>query len=207
MNNIFINSLIVLLLFGSCKGKAKVYTSFNNSLVGKPFIPEAIVWHQLDSNLKEYGGLYSNYRTLYFANDSIVYMFDCINNKKLVCKDTSIFDRVNQTYNDTVVCKYEDSILFGIENLEKYKGKYNANEDKIVCEMKKVISDMTLTNNPAFDEFVDTLKIEDVNHKITFFYKNQRYREALNFKKISYKKLLDFTNLIDTPFGPSVLSK
>ncbi|MEO6330904.1 MAG: hypothetical protein ABIO55_18355 [Ginsengibacter sp.] len=139
MSNFFIGPLIVILLFGGCKDKAE--SSFlNKRFTGKSLVPQNIVWRHLSSSNNEHEDLYSDYRTIYFSDDSTVYMFDCLNDKQLHCIDTSILDKANNFYNDTVNCKYEDSILFAVENVEMYKGKYQTKGNDIVCEMQKLIT-------------------------------------------------------------------
>ena len=195
MNNLFISSLIAILIFNSCKEKNKTTTHLDKIIVGKPFIPAKITWFKLDSNYNEHEDLFSKCRTLFIANDSIVYMFDCLSNKKLNCTDTSIFDKANNIYNDTVVCNYEDSILFGVENVEMYRGSYQTKEGGIVCKMKKITNEVSTNKDLAYDEFTDTLKVSKKNNQIILLYKNQEYVEAINFKKESYKRLLQYIKL------------
>lgn len=190
MSNFFVSSLIVLLCFGGCKTNTKEHFFSNKEFLGKPLVPQNLKWYKWDSTFNEYGELYSNYRTLYFINDSIVYMFDCVNNKKLNCTDTSIFDKVTKVYTDTVACEYEDSILFGIENIEMYKGMYHTKGGNVICEMKKITDGVSMNKDLLNDVFTDTMKVLQQNNRVIFLYKNQAYNEAVNFKKESYKRLL-----------------
>ena len=198
MNNFFTSFLIVLFFVG-CKDKDE--SSFlDKSFIGKPLVPKNIAWKRFDS-LNNPEDLYSNYRTIYFIGDSTVYMFDCLNDKQIHCIDTSILDKANNVYIDTVTCKYEDSILFAVENLETYKGKYQIKGDIVVCEMqKKIESAPSITN---FQGFTDTLKLVQQQNGTNYIYRNMEYRQALDFKAESYRRLLEYTGLNNNRSGIS----
>ena len=194
MSNFFTSFLIILLFFDGCKDKDESFF-LDKSFIGKPLVPKNIAWKHLSGSNNEPQDLYSDYRTIYFIGDSTVYMIDCLNDKQIHCIDTSILDKANNDYNDTVTCKYEDSILFAVEYVEMYKGKFQRKKNTIVCEMKRLVQSGPPNPDFVFKGFIDTLKLVQQQNGISYIYKNQEYTEAVNFKEESYKRLLEYIKL------------
>jgi hypothetical protein len=195
MSNYSIRLIVTLFLICSCKENNKKNNILYKYIIGQPFIPSSINWQKLDSNFKEYGGLYANFRTFYFDSDSVVYMFDCQNNRKLSCLDTSVLDKTNNVYNDTVVSKYEDSILFGVENLEMYDGRYQSVRNIIICKIVKIDDGIYKRNDLSTDTIKDTLRVLRKNNAIYILYKNVEYRQGRYFKSVSIEQIHEFINL------------
>ena len=102
-----------------------------------------------------YGGLNSSFITFYFSDDSTIYSFKSLNSKKPTCIDTSIFNNASKVYEDTSFRYNEDSILFGVENVEMFKGKYLIRNDSIYFDMKSVApetSEISIDTNTNHEE-------------------------------------------------------
>src|SRR6476661_4361387 len=113
MRNVtFFIAAIVIIFSASCRNGKEAHISLNTEILSKPFVPLSIQWEVLDTSTPE--DSVAIFRTFYLFNDSVIYMFNCINHKDVHCKDTSIYDVRDHTYNDTVTCRYEDSIRFGV---------------------------------------------------------------------------------------------
>ena len=186
--------ILVILLLGSCSNNPKtVKIHENNSLIGTPFIPENIVWGRLDSSNK-YAPLYSNFNTFYFANDSLVFLFNGLNSKKLICIDTSILDAKDNVYNDTVFCHNEDSVVFGVENLQMWRGNFSINNNKITLKLSKQSGRKTIEIQDNPSEIVDTLGTDKPNHITSFYFENKKFVPTQKINKTSMNKLLQLTN-------------
>jgi hypothetical protein len=127
-----IAAIALTLKLGSCTDKGAVPAPLDTRLMGRPIVPKNIDWNSLDDRHEAHQDQYSKFRTYYFTRDSTVFAFDCINDKKVICRDTSIYDSQNKLYNDTAICAYEDSILFAVENVEMQKGTYRSTEGQMI---------------------------------------------------------------------------
>jgi hypothetical protein len=203
MKNIILTILIVFLLAECKDGKDNSYAE-NKTYLKKVFVPSDIQWKPWDSSLPNYGGLNSSFITFHFSDDSTIYSFKSLNSKKLTCIDTSIFNNASKVYEDTSFCYYEDSILFGIENVEMFKGKYSNRNDSIYFDMKSVapetseISIDTISNHEK-NKFVGNLKLIRSNNKMIFLFNGQQYIQPSNFKKESYRRLFEYIDISDKP--------
>lgn len=199
MGNLFIKLLIVFFAVSGCKDSKGKPPILNESYFNKAFVPNNIKWQQLDSTLPNYGGLYSNFKTFYITSDSLIYLFESSNNRKLNCIDTSIYDKANDVYNDTSICHFEDSILFGVENVEMFKGRYCAKGDSLLFEMRRVINDSsqivinTLRNKN--NKITGVLRLAQINKQINFFFNGQTFIEAADFKNESNRRLLEYIKI------------
>jgi hypothetical protein len=167
----------------SCINREAVPVPLDTLLVERPIVPKNIVWQSNDSGLGVHVDKYSKFRTYYFNRDSTFFAFDCINDKMVVCRDTSIYDKKSKVYNDTAICAYEDSILFAVENVEMYKGTYQSINGQVFCKLKGS---------------VDTLGIFHRGDEIALVSKGQPYIPASNFKKESYRRLSEMVGPGDT---------
>ena len=170
-------------MLGGCVGKGGDTVSGARRLAGLPWVPKSITWRSIDSQFGAHEDRYSIFRTYYFAGNSVVYAFDCINDKKLICVDTSIYDEKTKLTNDTSLCNYEDSILFAVENVKRYRGTYQFTTKAIVCKM---------------GEFLDTLQLVRQGKDTILLVKGEPYIPAMNFKKESYRRLYDLVEPADT---------
>jgi len=177
-----IAAIVLMLKIGSCVGKTAAPVPLDARLVGRPVVPATIVWDSSDDRQGPRLDRHSKFRTWYFAQDSTVFSFDCINDKKVVCRDTSLYDGKEKVYHDTAICHYEDSILFAVENVEMHKGTYRSVEGQVICDMK---------------EYQDTLSITGQGDTIALISKGQPYVPAANFKKESYRRLFELTGISD----------
>jgi hypothetical protein len=100
MRTYLVAAIALTLKLGSCIDKRAVLAPLDARLVGRPIVPKNIVWNSLDDRHEAREDQYSRFRTYYFARDSTVFAFDCINNKKVICRDTSIYDEKRRIYND-----------------------------------------------------------------------------------------------------------
>ena len=179
---IYLVAAIALTLnLGSCIDKGAVPVPLDTRLVGRPIVPKNIVWNSLDDRHEARLDQYSKFRTYYFTRDSTVFAFDCINDKMIICRDTSIYDPQRKLYNDTAICAYEDSILFAVENVEMQKGTYRSTEGQVICKM------------PGYS---DTLSITGRGDTIALLSKGQPYVPVANFKKESYRRLFELVGSI-----------
>jgi hypothetical protein len=176
MRTCLIAAIAVALNPGSCTDKGAGPVPLDARLVGRPLVPKNIVWNSLDNQNESRQDRYSKFRTYYFTRDSTVFVFDCINDRKVICRDTSIYDEKGGIYKDTAICVYEDSILFAVENVEMHKGAYRADRGQVICKMQGSC---------------DTLSIAGLGDTIALLFKGQSYLPAANFKKESYRRLFD----------------
>jgi hypothetical protein len=176
MRTYLIAAIALTLNLGSCIDKRAVPVPLDTRLVGRPIVPKNIVWNSLDDRYEARLDQYSKFRTYYFAWDSTVFAFDCINDKKVICRDTSIYDPKSKLYNDTSICAHEDSILFAVENVEMQKGTYRSTEGQVICKMPGSY---------------DTLRITGRGDTIALLSNGQSYVPATNFKKESYRRLFE----------------
>ena len=174
MRTYLIPAITITLQLSSCIAKETAPVPLDTRLVDRPIVPKNIAWHSDDNSRDIHVDQYAKFRTYYFNRDSTFFAFDCINDKRVVCRDTSIYDTKSKVYNDTAICFYEDSILFGVENVEMHKGTYQSSQSQIVCNM---------------DGSYDTLSIIGRSKEITLLSKGQPYVPASNFKKESYRRL------------------
>jgi len=181
--------LIIFFSLLGCTNNEKVKTVNLIEFIGKPLVPKNIKWNTLSKQNNEHENLYSHYLTFYFLNDSILYAFDGINCRNSNCIDTSFFDKKNNIYNDSTICNHEDSILFAVENVEVFKGRYQINELSIICKFAKVIRNINENETLLEKPFLDTFKIIRKPNESFLFFKGDEYLKTANFKILSYRRL------------------
>lgn len=164
-----LGNIIVIFIFlftSGCQDKAEsknqvlIKTVFRN-----PIIPEKINWDTIRLSDNQVDS-FSNYKTFYFYNDSIAYIFKCVN-------------------------KYEnDSILFAVENVEEFKGRYHVYDSIIRFEMRRVAEGLKIDEHSIEDVFADTLKLLNNGNDYKLFYKNNKYKVTKKFEEESFNRLL-----------------
>jgi len=173
-NTYLIPAFTVILMSVSCVNKREAGTSLDQRWVECPIVPKNILWSPAGDKYEAGQPKYSKFRTYYFTRDSVVFIFDCVNDRKVECRDTSIYDQKTRIYQDTAICTYKDSILFAVENLEMSKGTYHLNKSQVICKM------------PGFD---DTLILADRGDALVS--KDGSYVPSANFQAESYRRLFE----------------
>jgi len=166
----------IILMSVSCVSvnKREAVTSMDTRWVGRPIVPKNILWSSTGDKYAARLDQYSRFRTYYFTRDSAVFAFDCINDRKVICRDSSIYDQKTRIYQDTAICTYQDSILFAVENVEMHTGTYQLNKRQVICKM------------PGFD---DTLTIGERGDVLVS--KDGPYVPSANFQAESYRRLFE----------------
>lgn len=182
---------LVLALTACLTSDESSKTKKNRSFIDIPFVPENIAWEHLDS-LNKYEDQYSSFKTVYFPNDSIVFIFSAVNNKKLICIDTSVLDTQDNVYNDTSFCHYEDSIGFGVENLEMSKWSFLVHNNKMTLKPTNG-GEVQRRSNDSSSEIFDSVEVNNTNHVVSFRFENKRYVPIKTFKKAGLKRLIELT--------------
>jgi hypothetical protein len=138
MWNLIFKLLLLLVLISGCDSAKRKQKNF----IGQQFVPGNIKW-EIPGGFKEedHVNKYAHFRTIYFSNDSIVFFFDSVNGLPLICKDsaTGVIDKETMREISEIACNYQDSILFGVENVEMYKGIYKTQKgNSLVCILENV---------------------------------------------------------------------
>ena len=186
MSNLIFKLLLMLFLVSSCDSAKRKQKNF----IGQQFVPEKIKWELPGFNEGDHVDKYAHFRTIYFSNDSTVFFFDSVNGKPLICRDsaTGVIDKETMREISEIACNYQDSILFGVENVEMYKGIYKIQQgDSLTCMLENV-ADKNI-------RIYDTLKLIKSDSHFKIVSKENIFRATKNFNKEGLRRFYENINL------------
>lgn len=160
--------LLLFLTIVSChKKEGNNVENFLKSISGRPLIPNKIRWDQVMKLSDTQTDSFTNFKTFYFHHDSI-YVFKSINTIR------------------------NDSIIFAVENVEEFVGKYYINDSIVSFRLKRISFIKPTNDNSNIEVFNDTLKVLKNGSYYCLFHENEQYKVAPKFFKKTFNRYSPF---------------